>query len=70
MGIMGEPKTTDHIQIKIKVPNQSQEHPVSSKAPTLDLEDMNVLCTLKIQIESQNSDNEPIKDQWPYSNQD
>ena len=31
---------------------------------------MDVLCTFKIKIESQNSDHRPIKDQWPYLNQD
>ena len=29
-------KTTDHIQIKIKMPNSSQEPPASSKAPNQD----------------------------------
>ena len=34
---MGLSKTTDHIQIKIKMPNSSQEHPASSKGPNDDL---------------------------------
>ena len=44
-------KTSDYIQIKIKMPNPSQEPPVSSKAPNQDLKDMYVLCTFKIKIE-------------------
>ena len=67
---MGVSKTSDHIQIKIKMPNPSQEPPASSKAPNEDLEDMDVLCTFKIKIESLNSDHGCIKDQWPYPNQD
>ena len=31
---------------------------------------MDVLCTFKIKIESQNLDHGCVKDQWPYSNQD
>ena len=45
-------KTIDHIHIKIKMPNPSQEPPASSKAPNEDLKDMDVLCTFKIKIES------------------
>ena len=30
---MGLPKTSDHIQIKIKMPNSCLEPPVSSKGP-------------------------------------
>ena len=33
-------KTSDHIQIKIKMPKPSQEPPVSPKAQNYDLEDM------------------------------
>ena len=47
-------KTRDHIQIKIKMPNPSQEPPASSKDPNKDLKDMDVLCTLKFKIESRN----------------
>ena len=47
-------KTSDHIQLKIKMPNPSQEHPASSKAPNQDLKDINVLCTFKIKIERKN----------------
>ena len=49
-------KTSDYIQIKIKMPNPSQEPPASSKAPNEDLKDIDVLCTFKIEIESQNSE--------------
>ena len=66
--IRGVTKTIDHFQIKIKMSNPSQEPPVSSKAPNEDLKDMDVLCTFKIKIESQNSDHWCIKDQWPYPN--
>ena len=51
---MGVPMTSDHIKIKIKIPNTSQEPPASSKAPNEDLKDMDVLCTLKIKIEREN----------------
>ena len=53
---MGVPKASDHIQIKTKIPNPSQEPLASFKAPNEDLQDMNVLCILKIKIESQNSE--------------
>ena len=49
---MGVPKTSDHIQINIRMPNPSQEPPASSKAPKPDLKDMDGLCTLKIYIDS------------------
>ena len=62
MQIMGVPKTTDHIQINIRMPNPSQEPPASSKAPNEDLKDMDVLCTFKIKIESQNLNLGYIKD--------
>ena len=54
-------ETNDHIQIKIKMPNPSQEPPVFSKAPNEDLKDMDVLCTFKIKVESQNFDHGCIK---------
>ena len=41
---MGVLNTSDHIQIKIKMPNPSQEPAVSSKAQNRDLKDMDVLC--------------------------
>ena len=68
--IMVASQTSEYIEIKIKKPNPSQEPPASSKAPNEDLKDMDVLCTFKIKIESQNSDHGCIKDQWPYPNQD
>ena len=46
-------KTSDHIQIKIKMPTLSQEPPASSKAPNEDLKDMDVLYTFKIKMEVQ-----------------
>ena len=51
---MGVSKTSDHIQIKINMTNPSQEPPASNKAPNEDLKDMDLLCTFKIKIESQN----------------
>ena len=66
---MDVPNTSDHIRIKIKMPNPIQEAPASYKAPNQDLKDMNVLCTIKIKIESQNLDHGSIKYQWPYPNQ-
>ena len=66
---MVESKTSDHVQIKIKMPNPSQSPPASSKAPNEDLKDIDVLCTFKIKIESQNLDPRCIKDQQPYPNQ-
>ena len=42
--------------------NPIQEPPVSSKAPTLDLEDRDVLCTFNIKMESKNSEYGCIKD--------
>ena len=53
---MGISKTSDHNQIKIKMPNPIHEHPASFKPPNEDLKDMDVLCTFKIKIESQNSE--------------
>ena len=67
---MGILTTIDHIQTKIELPNFSQEPPASSKAPNWNLKDMDVLCTFKIKIESQNLDYGFIKDQRPYPNQD
>ena len=60
---IGVLKTSYHIQVKIKMPNPSQKHPASSKAPNDDLKDMDVLCTFKNEIESQNLDHGCIKDQ-------
>ena len=66
---MGVSKISDQISIKIKMPNPNKEAPASSKAPSQDLEDIDVLCTLKIKIESQISEHGCIIDQWPYPNQ-
>ena len=60
---MGVSKTKDHIQIKIKMPNPSQEPPTSSKTPNEDLKDMDVLCTFKIKIESKSLNLGFMKDQ-------
>ena len=65
---MGISKTGDPFQIKIKVPNPSQIPTASSKALNEDLKDMDVLCTLKIKLYSQNSDHGCGKDQRPYPN--
>ena len=59
---LGVSKTSDYIQIKIKMPNPSQEPPASSKAPNEDLKDMDVLSTFKIKLEGQNLDHRCIKD--------
>ena len=59
---MGVSKTSDHIQIKIKIPNPSQEPPASTKAQNQDLKDIDGLCTFKINIESQNVERGCIKD--------
>ena len=75
---MGVSKTSDHIQIKIKMPNPSQEPPVSSKVPYEDLKDMYVFCTFKIKIESKiwimgvskTSDHTQIKIKMPNPSQE
>ena len=63
-------KTNDHIIIKIKIPNTSQEPLTSSKAHNENLKDMNVLQTFKINRDSHNLEHECIKDHWQYLNQD
>ena len=45
---MGVSNTSDHIQIRIKMTNPSQEPSASFKAPNQDFKDMDVLCTFKI----------------------
>ena len=62
-------KTSDQIQIKIKMPNPSQDPPSSSKVPNEDFKDMDVVCTFQIKIESQNSDQGYIKKPLLYPNQ-
>merc|ERR1712081_94219 len=59
--IIGVQKTSDHIQIKIKMPNPSQEPPASSKVSNKDLKDMGLLFTFKIKIESRNLEQECTK---------
>ena len=60
---MGLSKNSNNIQIKIKMPNPSQEPPASSKAQNDDLKDVAVLCTFKIKIGSQNLEHLSFKDQ-------
>ena len=60
---MGISKTSDHIQIKVKMLNPSQEPLASSKAQNEKLKDMDVLCTFKFKIEIQNLDHGYIKGQ-------
>ena len=59
----GYSKTSVNIQIKIKMPQPSQEHQVFFKAPNQDLKEMDVLCTFKIKVESPNLENGCIKEQ-------
>ena len=68
--MMGVSKTSDDIQIKIKMTNPSQEPPASSKALNQDLNDMNILCTFKTKMETQNLKHCCVKDQRPYQNHD
>ena len=49
---MGVSKTSEHMQIKMKMPNPSQKHPESAKAPNEDFKNMDILCTFKIKVES------------------
>ena len=63
-------KTSDHIQIKIKILNLNQESLVSLRAPNQDVKDMDVLCTFKIKIESKTLEHGCIKDQQLYPNTD
>ena len=58
-------KTSDYIQIKIKVKNTSQEPSASSRAPNEDLKDMDILCIFKIKKESQNLEHWCIIYLWP-----
>ena len=56
-------KTNDYIQIKIKMPNPSQEPPGSSKASIQESKGMAVFCTFKVKIESKNLEHGCTKDQ-------
>ena len=72
---MSVSKTSDHIQIKIKMPNPSQKPPASSKASNQDLKDMDVLCTFKIKIQTKfrtcvNQRPFPIKVKMPNPSQE
>ena len=51
---MSVSKTSDHIQVKIKMPIPSQEPLAFSKAQDEDFKDMDIFCTFQIKIESQN----------------
>ena len=62
---MGVSKTSDHMQIKIKTQNPSQEPPASFNVSNPDLWDMDVLCTFNIKKECLNLEHGCIKDQWP-----
>ena len=55
-------KTSDHIQIKVKMLSPSQEPPAPTKTLNQDLKDMDDLCTFKIILDSQNSEHWFIKD--------
>ena len=44
---MGVSKTFDHIQIKIKISNPSQESPASSNAQNQDIKDMDMFAPSK-----------------------
>ena len=59
-------KTSDHIQIEIKMSNPSQKPPALNKAHNQDLKDMDDLCTFKIILDSQNSEHWLIKDHCPW----
>ena len=59
---MGLSKTSDHIQINIKVPNPSQESLFSSKVLSQDVEDIDFLCAIKMKIKSKNAEHGCIKD--------
>ena len=45
---MGVSKTSDYIQVKIKMQNFSQEPAASSKVPNQHLKHMDALCTIKL----------------------
>ena len=59
---MDVPKTSDHIQINIRMPNPIQDPPASKKTQNKYFKDINDLCTFKIMIESQNLDYGCTKD--------
>ena len=64
--IIGASKEGEYIQLKIKIQNPSRKPPELS--PNQDLNDVNVPCTSKINIENKKkSESIHIKDHWPYS---
>ena len=67
---MGISKTSDHIQIKIKMPNPTQEPQAHTKAQNPDLKDIDVLCHVKFNIKRHNSENKFINGQLAYPNYD
>ena len=46
-------KDNNHIQIKIKIPTNSQDTPMSTKAQDYKFKDVDILNTFKIEKESQ-----------------
>ena len=60
---MGLSKTSDHVKIKIKMLTFSQEPAVSSKGPNQHLKDMDALCTVKFNLDSQYLNHCCINDQ-------
>ena len=67
---MGVSNSSDHIQIRIKMSNCSQEPSAASEAPNQDLKHMNDFCTFKIKIDSQNWEYGCNKEKYPYSKYD
>ena len=63
---MGVSKTNGHIQITLKKQKTSQEPSTSSRALNQNIQDMDVHCTFKIKIESQNSNHGCIRGKWPH----
>ena len=51
---------------RYQIPVKNLKHP--RKSQIQDFKDMDVLCTLKFKIESQNSEHRCNKDQWLYEN--
>ena len=66
---MGISKTSDCIGIKIKIPNISQDPAASSKSPYQHLKNMDSLCTIKFNLDSQYLNHCWTNDQWWYLNQ-
>ena len=54
--------TSDHICIKMQIPNPGQQSPASFKAPNEDLKDMDVLSTFKTKIENPKLEHGCFKD--------